>query len=700
MGENILYRNPLLRLAIPLMLGIALGWACNVGTLYAVALFAFSVAAIFLGMMRIAPKWLFGVGVTVMMFSVGLFAERQQSACKAPQWDEGKHECLAQLVEVPAVRGTNIKVLASLSLSGDSLAERSNGLVYLYFPHTVEAEQLTAGDVIAFEGKILNPKNQGNPEEFNIEEYYYIKGITGTSFVPDGKWNIVSSGKKSVQTCALALRAKVISFYERLGFADERLALLSALTLGEKRDFPQELKENYSAAGASHILALSGLHLGILYMLLTFFFPVWGHKPVYRFLREIVVVTALWGFAFVAGLSPSVVRATILFMLISLGRLVGNDSSPLNSLSFAAIVMLLFSPHLLFDVSFQLSFAAVLSILLLVPYLQNLLEVHKRGVLYSYLMNLPILSLVAQLGTLPFVWYHFGVFPLYFLLTNLFVVPLSFVVMLLAVMVWLLSPIVFLARIAAYPLGWAVGVMNWGVCCLAALPGASFALPHLGLLGVTCVTLLTLFFVISLLRKRWWLLLLSSCTAILFVVIFLCAIKSDEEGDYMLIYNNHKNPLVHLVFDHGENYLISTIPQCDAEYEYVSTPYVKEKMLSTPQWVDWEYNDSLVQYYDGSFVFEGLSVKLLDNSHWRDNGKSVPVDLLVLCRGFLGRISELVEYYPASCVVVDGSLYKHSRERIKREYAELGVDVIDISQTGAVKILATDEGFDLISMCN
>lgn len=696
MGEGVFYRNPLLKLAIPLMAGIVLGWSCNVALLYAVALFAFSVVVVSFGVMRFAPKWLFGAGVMLLMFSVGFFAESRQSADKMPEWSEGRHECHAQLVEVPAVRGTNIKVLANLFLQDDSVQGRTAGQVYLYFPRTVEAEQLTAGDAVSFEGYISNPKNQGNPAEFDIENYYYIKGITGTAFVPDGKWQVLPPEKKSLQTRALQLRAKVVSFYEKLGFADDRLALLSALTLGEKRDFPQELKESYSAAGASHILALSGLHLGVLYMLLTFVLPVRGRRLLYRILREMLILTALWNFAFVSGLSPSVVRAAILFTLMSLGRLAGHEVSPLSSLSFAAIVMLLFSPHLLFDVSFQLSFAAVLAILLLAPHLQELTGVYRRGPVYGYLMNLLILSVVAQLGTLPFVWYHFGVFPLYFLLTNLFVVPLSFVVILLTVVVWLLSPVALLARAVAYPLGWAVGFMNWGVGVVASLPGASFALPQLGVFGVVCVALLTIFSAISLIQKRWWLLALSSCTAVVLVAIFLCGVKNEDDGDYMVIYNNHKNPLLHLVYENGDNSLLSTIPQRDAEYEYVSMPFVKDKMLDLPEWVDWENGDTLVQYNGGSFVFGGLSVKLLDNAHWRDNENVEPFDILVLCRGFLGRISDLVDIHPASCVIVDGSLYKRSRERIKREYAKLGIDIVDISSTGAVKIVAEADGFDLI----
>ena len=128
----------------------------------------------------------------------------------------------------------------------------------------------------------------------------------------------------------------------------------------------------------------------------------------------------------------------------------------------------------------------------------------------------------------------------------------------------------------------------------------------------------------------------------------------------------------------------------------MSKPLLQHESLKASQWVSLEYADSLVQCNEGRFLFNGLVVKMLDNAYWRENEYTEPVDILVLCRGFLGRIDELVEVYPAACVVVDGSLYKHSRKRIKREYARLGINVVDVTQTGAIKVVADADGFDLM----
>lgn len=682
------------------MAGIAAGWACDENLSHLLLLFGVSVVAMLSGLLRSTPKWLFGAGVMAFMFAVGCFAEHQQAVEKAPRWGNILHKCTARLVETPDFNGTSVKVLADLSVVDDTIfdGERMQGLVYLYFMPTVDTENLKAGDVVDFNAVVSSPQNPGNPAEFDIENYYYIKNITGSAFVYMWNWSKLPAVPNGLKVRALKFRAGVIALYERLGFSGKELALLSALTLGEKRELPQDLKENFSAAGGSHVLALSGLHLGILYMLLAIVLPFSGLTFKWRVFREFVIVALLWEFVFIAGLSPSVVRAAILFTLMSFGRLIGQDVSPVSSLSFAAIVMLLFSPHLLFDVSFQLSYAAVFAILLLAPPLQRVMRVHEHGAVYGYVANVLILSLVAQAGTFPFVWYYFGAFPLYFLLTNLLVVPLAFVVMSLAVAVWMLVLVPFLQQYVAWLLLWVIRLMDMGVTAIAELPGASVIMPDMGLFGPVCVVALMLLLITAFTHRRRWLTVFSICCTLLFAVLFLFATKEKEKGDYMVIYNNRTNPLLHVVYDEGPNYLLSTVPQLDARYEYASTPFVRREKLEKPVWAENGYCDSLLHYKDGGFLFNGLKVKMLDNRFWRESDYVFPVDILVLCRGFLGPVKELLEVYPAACVVLDASLYKHSRVRIKREYAKLGVEVVDITETGAMKVVASSDGFELIEM--
>ena len=684
---------------MPLIAGIAVGWYCGIEVPHILFLSLLSVVMLLLGLHRDSPRRLFGVAACLFMFAAGLFVEEQEELAKAPQWSAEKCCYSVQLVEEPVEGAATMKALADVESCDSSVAEgiRKVGRAYLYFPRSVEAEQLHAGSKVLLDVKMRPFINAGNPAEFDVERYYYIKGVSGYAFVGRDSWEYAEDGEPSLFMRAMSARERVVDMYRSLSFEDEELALLSALTLGEKRDFPKELKESYSVAGASHILALSGMHLGVFYLLLITLLPLRGTSRMLLLVREMLVVLLLWAFAFVAGLSPSIVRAAILFTLMSVGRCLRQDSSAVSSLSFAAIVMLLFSPHLLFDLSFQLSFAAVFSILLLVPPLQNALRLQERGTVPRYLLNLLLLTVAAQLGTLPFVWYSFGVFPVYFVLTNFVVVPLAFLLMTLAVVVWALAFIPFLQLIFAFLLEQVVVVMNGSVTLIASLPGASLALLPIGAVGACCVALLLFMLAYSFVHKRRWLLVLSGSFAVLSFALLLFTAPVKEKSASLIIYNNRKNPLLHALSG-NRNYLVSTIPQLDAEYEYVSTPFIKREKLDEPVWVNEAYTDSLVQLRDGLLSFDGLKVRLVDSEHWRDNIYVEPADIVILCRGFLGPMSELVEAYPSACLVLDASLYANSRGRILRECAALGLQPVDISSVGAMKVVSDEDSFSLVPM--
>ena len=237
--------------------------------------------------------------------------------------------------------------------------------------------------------------------------------------------------------------------------------------------------------------------------------------------------------------------------------------------------------------------------------------------------------------------------------------------------------------------------MNFLVNSIAGLPGASCQLPALELSGAVCLAAFMLFALWALLQKRWRALALVSACGLLFALFFVPVTEKNDGADYLLVYNNNKNPLLHAVSGCGVNYLLSTVPQLDAEFENVSTPYVNRERLQQPLWADVGYCDSLLVRSGDKVSFSGFVLGVVDNDIWQESLYSQPVDALLLCRGFKGGVAELLDVYPTECLLLDGSLYKHSRKRILRECAQLGVGVVDISQSGAVKIIPGTDSFEL-----
>lgn len=229
---------------------------------------------------------------------------------------------------------------------------------------------------------------------------------------------------------AFILRQQVLDRYRQWGVSEEAFGVVAAMTLGEKSLLEKDVKETYSKVGASHILALSGLHLMIIYAFISLFIA-WRR---FRLLSQVVVVAALWAFAFLVGMSPSVVRSALMITLYALLSLGHRERMSVNTLSLAAIVMLVVNPPSLFDISFQLSFMAVLAILLFNPLFTYIIPLHvlQRHRWLNAVWGMTTVSLSAQLGTAPLIAYYFHRFSTYFLLSNYVVVPLATVILYLA----------------------------------------------------------------------------------------------------------------------------------------------------------------------------------------------------------------------------------------------------------------------------
>lgn len=266
---------------------------------------------------------------------------------------------------------------------------------------------------------------------------------------------------------SVAVRDSLVSSLHDNGLADEPLAIVSAMTLGDKSMLSREIRTDFSSTGASHVLALSGLHLSILYFLLSFVLP----RRRWRWLVAGVSLALIWSYAFLVGMSTSIVRAALMLSVFVVARLMNRPSLSLNSLAFAALVIVLANPSSVFEISFQLSFMAVLSIITVFPALYNLfsdefLLTHR---LFRILWSFVLVSVAAQLGTAPLILHYFGTFPTYFLLTNCIVIPAAYIIV-GGGMLMLLH--IFPTTIASL-LSFVVVKVRLGLSFISSLPGAT-----------------------------------------------------------------------------------------------------------------------------------------------------------------------------------------------------------------------------------
>ena len=294
------------------------------------------------------------------------------------------------------------------------------------------------GDLVMVRGRIDTLRSALNPEAFDYAAWQRRQGIQATVYAPAGAWrNRGRAPDQPLWLQARRLRHDMVARYAQ-HVDGEPLALMAALTLGDRSQLQSDLRDPFARSGVSHVLALSGLHLSLLFAL--FQWIVLRRMPLgtRRYgLAAVVGVVLMWGYVLVAGMPLSLVRAAVMFTLVQGFAIFQRRSISVANLALAATAILVWQPQALFDVGYQLSVVAVLSILVFVPHLPCPPR-WRRYALVRYLYALTVVSVVAQVGTAPLVAYHFHTIALYGLLGNMVAVPAASLLLLLGLLFFLL----------------------------------------------------------------------------------------------------------------------------------------------------------------------------------------------------------------------------------------------------------------------
>ncbi len=361
----------------------------------------------------------------------------------------------------------------------------------------VNVPNLELNDKLLIRSKVWTIKNAGNPGEFDTEAYWNNNGIYSQIYIKDGDYKVINKVP--------------VPFYERWRkwikeqfedifsnyLYDEELAIASALVLGDKSLLNDDIRQSFGAAGAMHVLAVSGLHVGIILELLLFLF---GRIPRFFTKKRALLISLLiiWAYAMVIGFPPSVVRATLMFTLLSIGRLSSRQTDSVNILFFSAFAMLLVDPLLIYDIGFQLSYLAMLGILILQKPMAATIYVPNKWL--RKLWEGTTVGIAAQLFTLPLTLYYFHQFPNYFILTNIGMMIFAGIVLSLGLILLATNWAGFIAKFIAIAFGFSISVMLFFVEWIEGLPGAladGFVLAPWIVIVAYLVLLLLLFF-----RKR------------------------------------------------------------------------------------------------------------------------------------------------------------------------------------------------------
>lgn len=261
-----------------------------------------------------------------------------------------------------------------------------------------------------------------NPYQFDYGAYMENKQVFKRATVSSNQILVLESNNFSLTGRAAKIRKNIKENLQRNNFSREQIALMEALLLGQRTELSRETYQSFSEAGVVHVLAVSGLHVGIMMSLLLFFFRVFVPLPGGKYIRLFLVLIFLWAYAVIAGLSPSILRAVTMFSFFSIAVVFKRQGFTLNMLLLSALVLLIYNPNFILDVGFQLSYSAVLAILLFQKKIFMIFPY--RNFVWKFFWGLSSVTLSAQLGVLPLSLFYFHQFPGLFFVSNLAVIPL------------------------------------------------------------------------------------------------------------------------------------------------------------------------------------------------------------------------------------------------------------------------------------
>ncbi len=319
-------------------------------------------------------------------------------------------------------------------------------------------QRLKVDDRLIIKAAFQNINAPLNPNQFDYVKYLEKQYIYHQVFANNATLFKVSTHKHTVLGLAARLRENINVKLRSYNFKADELAIINALLLGQRQDIDKDIYDNYTNAGAVHILAVSGLHVGIVFLMLSVFF-----KPLERLkhgilIKAIIIVGILWSFAIIAGLSASVTRAVTMFSIVAIGMHLKRPANIYNTLAISMFVLLLFKPMFLFDVGFQLSYAAVFAIVWIYPMLYKLWKPKYKIV--DKFWQVFVVTTAAQFGVVPLSLFYFHQFPGLFFVSNLVIVPVLGFILGFGILVILLALLNILPNFIAEIYGSIIGLMN------------------------------------------------------------------------------------------------------------------------------------------------------------------------------------------------------------------------------------------------
>jgi competence protein ComEC len=692
---------PFLRILLPFLLGILLRERLDWGIFPQKILPGSGISLVFLLLVLHLSKtsykwrWVFGVGFTLLLIISG-YTLHDLSDQRKSSLHYSKHAA-EEAVLIGQVSGLSIrqnKLRAEVEISGlvasDWEVQKAVGKLHLYIPVPSNSVKPKTGDLLLFRGLMQAVEGPKNPYVFDYQTYLRRRNIHFQVFADSGQWMILKAADgMRIKRLLTDSREKLLQILAKHLPEAETYGVASALILGYKEATPEDLATAFAATGATHVLAVSGLHVGIVQLILAKILGFFGkRRKKMDWFRTILLILGVWAFALLTGGAGSALRAATMFSLLALGRVLNRGSSPYNALAASAFLLIFPGTWRIFDVGFQLSYLAVVGIVFYFPVIHKLWFIPNR--FGDYLWQLTVLSLAATLVTAPISMMYFHQFPVYFWLSSLVAVPLSGIILGLGILLLTIHWIPYLAEIIGWSLNFAIVLLNESIRTVEGMP---FHL--ISGIWISEAGNWALYFALSAialgigLRNFKWILV---ALGILFIVCFFHAssIVARKNQKEIILYHARGNTVLDCV-DGQKVFCLSKVPVSQQTMKFSIQNYhwnrrVSEQcaflMHETPgAHGNWYYKSGILE-------FHGIRIAVVEKDFRKAPPEKLKTDYLILHNNPDTRIETLIQTWDIEkkLIIIDSSNKRNKVADWKKECAALRLNYHDIATAGAWRL--------------
>ncbi len=684
MGE-FLAKHPFFRPIVALILGIVVFVSVGFSKSLFFGLLTVSVAGQILNVLRrlLSPtlqKHLeLSSGLSLMLFVVAMgYGLSYLNDKKIPVLpEEGESGIfLIELTKFPIEKENSVLLYADLleKIDSNRVAEIS-GNVSIYVAKDSAVLSLRSGDRLLVSTSLSLPKKSGNPDEFDYGKYLRRHGVCGSGYVNSDSWQKVGSAKGfSLVRFSQNARQRLLEIYQKSGIRGKEYGIVAALTLGYTDAISPEVRDSFSVTGVAHILSVSGLHVGIIYVFLGYMLAFMDKKRGSRRMKNVIIILFLWFYALMTGLSAAVCRSALMFSVVALGRVIDRRSSIYNSIFFSAFILLIINPMWLFDVGFQLSYTALISIIYFQPKILALIPTRTR--VGRYLWELVSVSIAAQILATPLCLYYFHQFPNYFILANVVAVPLSTIIIYGNVILLALYKFPFLCKIVGLCVMWLTKILY---ACLHFIEELAYAVSRIWIdewqLVAISIFVVGLGFLFYKVRARYFAVMLLG--VVMFLGLQLWRGVENSGFSDVVVFSDSKSLTINTI-DNRQSQILTTdsLTAIRLNRDFLLRKGVREGVITEL--------DTATLFH--TFQFQGNTFAVVANNEIYDLYSPAPleVDYLIVGKEVKASKSLLKYYFQPKRLVVLSTQYK--TQKFSQIAEEHGVEFYSVREQGAFRL--------------